>query len=387
MIDQGMHSGGSEALMLPQDVIVAMLNEVDACGVACRSGIDALLPRRQELRELLAPVIRTLGEAPDDLRLGAVDGTYTSIVTASVSFVTVAAFRLLDNHLDYRSLTRSIPVSEDMDAILSGIRNLLELDLLATATESAYPHELTILDGSFWGVLQETNRLFSQLHRLRHETALLSAINLAVASFIQQHHLLTIVQGEAVIANSKKAVSDRYIRQYAPELAGRLRDRALFSAILEPGEYTEPRRLMEGVTGSGPVSPPGMDVYGDSAAVAQAYRERIFVVYYRPRPWSPAYRLEILGSWATDVPRLHRLLASFRTSLPSPDILEPEPQFLVDRFCRSVPAALEAVKAGTLNYLFQEYPPDIVRSFFGAYRTQQHVERAPLGPSHQGGHL
>ncbi|MCQ3945052.1 MAG: hypothetical protein DPW11_04755 [bacterium] len=182
-----------------------------------------------------------------------------------------------------------------------------------------------------------------------------------------------MLESRGVLANSKRAVSDTYVSRFLPELNNSIADRALFTVILQPDEYTKPNLLANGTTGRVGIATyrsedvPLMWSNEDRNFIETFYSEEIYVVYYRPFEWGPAYRLE-MPTLLTK--KIDHILAGFKKALISPDIIEPYPQFLVDKLCKQMPIALQAVMEGTTNALRQEFEPDLLRKFFGAYRTR-----------------
>ena len=156
MSDPNVLSGPSA---LPASVLAA----IDMCADACRSTLRQLEDDRARLSRRIRP-------APDGpvRRLCAVDGAHATVPAAGATFAAIAAAAVEDATLtDQQVLVQLLPPIEELEAILGGLRCVLELRLLAKRIR-ATSIGLFVLDGSFYAMLLEVNRLlvrYAQDHR------------------------------------------------------------------------------------------------------------------------------------------------------------------------------------------------------------------------------
>lgn len=147
-----------ESLLTTADLPASILSAIDACAEACRATLVRLAGDRDRLRDALA---RRIHPAPDGpvRRLCAVDGAHATVPAAGATFAAIAAVAVEDAELtDQDVLVQLMPPVEELETIISGARTVMELRLLAKrirATSSG----LFVLDGSFYSVLLEINRL------------------------------------------------------------------------------------------------------------------------------------------------------------------------------------------------------------------------------------
>lgn len=356
---------------LPEAVAVEILSKVEACSDGLRPKLARLIGDSDRLRSMILAqypdLIDVVRECPP-LQPGAVDGINLFEPYTGSDFAAVVAFRLdAQQQLGHIAMIDTVGHSVDIGNILAGMRNIFETLLLKVAT----PESPLILDGSYWSILQDINRMFYVRHNSQDNAALWRPFILYLEQFIEEEVFGTMLQSNAVLASSKRAVSDHFVKNVVPDLAGSIADRALFTVVLAAGEYTHPMPLIGSTTGQLGIytsdDPLTWSAGREREIIEDFYRNQIKVVYYRPYEWSPAYRLEMPPGLTQ---QLDRILMGFRASLVAPDILEPYPQFLVDKLCKQIPVALSAVVEGTTNALRQNFDPDLLRKFFGAYRTR-----------------
>jgi len=103
------------------------------------------------------------------------------------------------------------------------------------------------------------------------------------------------------------------------------------------------------------------------AAIERGYGQ-LYVTYYRPDSFGPAYRLELPAALLAREP-LGAVLATFRGALRVSSIQEPLPQFLADAICRQLGHALAATTEGTRTTLQGEFELALVQRYLGPYRT------------------
>ena len=157
-------------------------------------------------------------------------------------------------------------------------------------------------------------------------------------------------------------------------LAGIHDDRGLLSLILRPGEYTSPMDLQA------PDEPWHMAVekvsrdneLRDLNSYALEAIKSLQVVYYRPREWLPALRLEMSRQIAQQPSRLASVLKGIQMQSASASMFEPYPLYLADRTVKSLARAiptLRQVMAQSMAEIYEGEIGDVYLALHG-YRSE-----------------
>ena len=145
---------------------------------------------------------------------------------------------------------------------------------------------------------------------------------------------------------------------------------ATANLILESSEYTKPLAL------------PTERLYLGNAPMTEKYRDKlnqhfsaIKVVYFRPREWSPAYRIEFAPLVAEDQGLLERQLALIREQCVNSSMREPYPVYLADRFVRSLGKGMAAVLEAVRGQVTSESEDvELTSRFISPGRTEPYRE-------------
>jgi len=350
----------------------AVLAAITPCVEACRQTLHSLEDDRDRLR---ASMERRIHPAPDGPArcLCAVDGSNATVPAAGAVFAAIAAAAVEESTLtDQEVQVHLLPPIEELEAILGGLRSLLELRLLARrirATSSG----LFVLDGSFYSMLLEINRLlirYNQDHRHPYPPVWWNMFRPLLEAFFREEDWQLVLECRRVIAHPKSATSTEDVETLAPHLSGTVTDRSLWSSVLNAGEYSLPVSLIRQdrphlLTGYRSSSLPNFRTY--RTAIEHGYGQ-LYVLYYRPDAIGPAYRLELPAALIAREP-LGAVLATFRSALRVENVQEPLPQFLADVICRQLPHALAATAEGARTSLQREFDLSLVQRYLGPYRT------------------
>ncbi len=350
----------------------AVLAAIPACAEACRTTLQSLEDDRERLRAALDRRIRPAPDGPAR-RLCAVDGSHATVPAAGATFTALAAAAVEEATLtDQEVLVQLLPPVEELESMLGGLRCILELRLLARrirATNSG----LFVLDGSFYSVLLEINRLlvrYAQDHRGGAAPAWWNTFRPLIEAFFLDEDWRLVLECRRVVAHPKSATAADDVATLAPHLSGTITDRTLWSSVLNPGEYSLPVSLIRQdrphlITGYR--SPVLTDFRERRGAIEHGYGQ-LYVLYYRPDATGPAYRLELPAALIAREP-LGAVLATFRSALRVSSMQEPLPQFLADAICRQLGHALAATAEGARTRLQQEFDLPLVQRYLGPYRT------------------
>ena len=353
-------------------VPAAVLAAITACADACRSTLQSLEGERERLRAALDRRIRPAPDGPTR-RLCAVDGSNATVPAAGATFAAIAAAAVEEDTLtDQDVLVRLLPPIEELESILGGLRCLLELRLLARrirATSSG----LFVLDGSFYSMLLEINRLlvrYAQDHRAGRPPAWWETFRPLIEGFFTNDDWRLVLECRRVVAHPKSATAADDVLELAPHLSGTVTDRTLWTSVLNAGEHSLPVHLIRKdrphlLTG---YRSPVLDDFRERRAAIERGYGQLYVTYYRPDSFGPAYRLELPAALLAREP-LGAVLATFRGALRVSSIQEPLPQFLADAICRQLGHALAATAEGTRTTLQVEFELALVQRYLGPYRT------------------
>lgn len=353
---------------LPAAVLAAMQD----CTQACRSTLELLARDHDRLRASLDRMIRPAPDGP--IRpLCAVDGAHAAVPTAGATFAAIAAAAVEEDTLtDQEVVVQLLPPIEELDAIIGGLRAMLEVHLLARRVRTTRSG-LFVLDGSFYSTLLEINRLlvrYTQDHNKPATPAWWKPFHALIDGFFANDDWLLVLQSRRVIAHSKLATAADDVATYAPHLSGTTTDRSLWTSVLHAGEYTLPVPLIRDdrshlLTGYRNIILP--DFQTKKLAIEHGYGQ-LYVTYYRPDAIGPAYRIELPAALIAREP-LGAVLATFRHALRVNSVQEPLPQFLADAVCRQLRQALAATAEGARTTLQHEFDLAMVQRYLGPYRT------------------
>lgn len=350
----------------------AVLSAITACADACRSTLRHLEDDRDRLRAALDRRIRPAPAGPTR-RLCAVDGAHATVPAAGATFAAIAAAAVEEATLtDQDVIVQILPPIEELESILGGLRCVLELRLLAKRIRLT-SNGLFVLDGSFYSVLLEINRLlvrYAQDHRAANPPAWWGIFRPLLEAFFLEEDWRLVLECRRVVAHPKSATAANDVAALAPHLSGTITDRTLWTNVLNAGEYSLPVSLIRQdrphlLTGyRNPAIP---DFQERRRAIEHDYGQ-LYVLYYRPDATGPAYRLELPAALIAREP-LGAVLATFRGALRVNTVQEPLPQFLADTICCQLGRALAATADGARTRLQQEFDLGLVQRYLGPYRT------------------
>jgi hypothetical protein len=350
----------------------AVLASITSCTDVCRTTLRQLEADHERLRLALDRRIRPAPDGPVR-RLCAVDGSHATVPTAGTTFTAIAAAAVEEATLtDQEVLVQILPPVEDMESLISGLRSVLELRLLARRIR-ATTSGLFVLDGSFYSMLVEINRLlvrYAQDHRQKRVPVWWDHFRALIEAFFADEDWHLVLHSRRVVAHSKMATAADDVAALVPHLSGAMTDRSLWSSVLHAGEYALPVPLVRQdrphlLTGYRSSALPGFDEH--RLAIEHGYGQ-LYVIYYRPDAVGPAYRIELPGALIAREP-LGAVLATFRGALRVNSVQEPLPQFLADAICRQLRHALAATAEGARTALQHEFDLALVQRYLGPYRT------------------
>jgi len=210
------------------------------------------------------------------------------------------------------------------------MRIVTEMEVLSQA------ETITIADTSFWSLLMEVNQAITRNANNSSDRYLSNAVD----SLVRRRLFLETISNPNVIAMSK---SNQACRVAGPFVS----DREAYGQILEPGEYIVPGRLTEETDGKFGVEHRGFND-AERDEVQDTYERQLGVVYFKPHPWSRAFRIEARLSLLSDEAWLMPLLNAVAHHTRARSIIEPWPQFMADWTAKQIAAVAKLY--GDMNF-------------------------------------
>lgn len=368
---------------LPDQIIRQILGKAAEVAGGVRELFDSVESRRELLRDqlILACRIRETRQLPEVIAPAccAVDGG--AAVEKGLGMDTALAVAVGVEGLGGQGLWKETPfaawqktLQHEGDATGSTCRAVmttLELSLLARA-----PHPVVLLDGSHLTPVISLNAALSIGNDgLRQELA----SNFAQYQTAEALHA-ALFKPEIVALVKYDGTRDLGETWLGGQL--KLDDRTTMTLLLQADEYTEPVPL--GLTQKSrrnwiakeiPKLTPSDTIREEvreavNEAVSQVRTDGLFATYYKPQPWSPAFRLELKKEIAQNPVRLAEVFAVIKAQVVSPEIREPYPQYVADRMAKSVGDALVALRTAVNYDLADAGLSEYVALVAHSYRTE-----------------
>jgi hypothetical protein len=255
------------------------------------------------------------------------------------------------------------PVKHDPDTatILRGLMFKMEIKL---ATEA--PHDIVFLDGSLATPLIRLNQAVNKILETG-DTPIGNKVAENFEEFLECYKtILKATRTDKLWVGIPKYTTNREIGEELGWLPY-YDDRAILTTILNPSEFTSPILLKQ------PNQPWHLKLLsGDTNRDFDDIIKKLYVIYYRPQSWSPALRVEIAPSIATNNSRIAVLLQGLKHQCGTPGIMEPYPLYMADRMVKHLGSAIPAFRQTAtrrMTELYQGDIGDIVFSMHG-YRTE-----------------
>ncbi len=360
---------------LPDALINELLERSENIAEKAGRSVSARIDERDQLRERAMQIglitrLEDLSDMPQK-SVVAVDGSVAVIRLAA--FELAAAAALAVDGLGWNSEGTKPPyefetlITDPMsraNEITYGLMFCMEYEVAGTVDR-----DLVMLDGAFstgMVAISIALRAAADLRNTLSETFRERWIE-SVMELVPE-----ILDSDNIIALPKRSTANEFATQTLlfnnREIDANGRSTA--SLILEAGEYAGPFDLE---THRFQFDSP--EFYRSYMARLKTGYDNIKVVYYKPKQWTHAFRIELPPRIADDPKKLSEMLEVIRRQTANPAIMEPYPLYVADRFVKSlrkgVNAILESVKTKTIA----EAPdPDIASDMLNTYRTEPIVE-------------
>jgi len=125
-------------------------------------------------------------------------------------------------------------------------------------------------------------------------------------------------------------------------------DRQFLTEILQPGEYIKPRLLTEGTSGSFGIEKRRFK-QSERDELDEFFKKKLGVTFYKPHPWSRAYRIEGHMDKLNDRQWLFSLFNAIDIHTShNRCVVEPWPQFMADYTAKTLSGV--ATLYGDMNW-------------------------------------
>ena len=265
--------------------------------------------------------------------------------------------------------------SPDTSTILRAGMIGLELILAQKA-----PHDLVLLDGSFTTPIISFNQWFSNAQKFAHFKTVKEYLVKKIKKFLDAYHDVLASQrtDRQWVAVPKYTTLREIGIQLDPDAS--YDDRGLLTFVLNAGEYTRPISIQESSSdwhlNTSTVNRFTTDADGYEierlANQIEQLLPHVHVLYYRPRAYMPALRLEVSQAIASNQNRLAIVLQGIKDQYSKASIMEPYPLYMADRMVGYLPQVLPTCRHRISQSLAENYQGNIDDIFVGlhSYRTE-----------------
>jgi len=266
----------------------------------------------------------------------------------------------------HKVLIRPEKHDPDTGTVIRGIMMGMEYELAAKA-----PHDIVFLDGSLTTPLIHMNQAINKVSESDETTIGKSLIEEFKHFLVSYKTILESSRTDKLCVSMPKYTTKRELGEKL-NWPSHYDDRAILTTVLSPGEYASPLPLKE------PQQPWHLKLPSDDKELVQLRDEvlsainRLYVMYYRPHNWTPAFRIEMASCIATNNSRIAVLLEGLKYQCGTPGILEPYPLYMADRMVKHLGGAIPAFRQTATRRMAELHQGDIGEIFFSmhGYRTE-----------------
>jgi len=362
---------------LPEALVEEMLSKSEEVGDTLYASFKEIEKNRENWRRQLSDngILKRASDIdyPDIPTTCGVDGSYTVERLLSIDFVACAAVAVegltppsekryweKPHHRVFISPAKHNP---DTASIVRGLMMEMEIELAVKA-----PHDIVFLDGSLTTPLIYLNQAINKIIEVAKKTAFSDEAVNRFDNFLGHYHvILEARRSDKLWAGIPKYTSKREFGERF-NWSSHYDDRAILTTILLPDEFTTPIPL------TSPSQPWHLKTpSGDINEEFDEILKRIHVMYYKPHKWTPALRIEIAPSIATNNARIAILLQGIKYQCGTPGILEPYPLYIADRMVKHLGKAIPAFRQTATKRMAELHKGDVGEIFFSmhGYRTER----------------
>ena len=363
---------------LPEALVEEMLSKSEQVGEVLYNSFKEIQNNRENMRKQL----QEENIMKKDAELGypgipttcGVDGSYAVERLLATDFAACAAVAIEGltppsekrywEKPHHRVVIHPEKHNPDTGTVIRGVMMEMEIELAAKA-----PHDIVFLDGSLTTPLIFMNQA---INKISDDTLISKSLVEKVKDFLISYKIvLESSRSDKLWVSMPKYTTRR-------ELGRKLNwpphydDRAILTSILSPGEFTLPVSLEK------PQQPWHLRLPSDNKEL-ESLRDavlsdinRLYVIYYKPQNWTPALRIEIASSIATNNSRIAVLLQGLKYQCGTSGIFEPYPLYIADRMVKHLSSAIPAFRQTATLQMTKLHQGDIGEIFFNmhGFRTE-----------------
>ncbi|GAK49795.1 NurA nuclease [Candidatus Moduliflexus flocculans] len=254
----------------------------------------------------------------------------------------------------------------ETNSILRGLMMGMEIELAAKS-----PHDLILIDGSLTTPLIYFNQAINGLIT-NPQAKVGQELSTRLMTFLESYKkILQSTRSDKMWVGIPKYTTKREIG-IKFEWPSSYDDRAILTNLMFPGEFLAPIPLTQ------PQSEWHLALPSEHTKLRQIVQEiimgikNIYVLYYKPNRWSPALRIEMAASIASNDSRIAIVLKGLGHQCQTPGIMEPYPLYIADQMVKSMSKAMPAFRQIAISRMTEMYHGDISEIFFSmhGYRTE-----------------
>ena len=223
--------------------------------------------------------------------------------------------------------------------ILTGIMSAMELRLAASSDA-----ELVMIDGSLTSALINISKAI--LHSYARKTEIEEAA-MSLVSNEMRDAVMEILTSKRFVAVPKYTTTNTEFSTHLPDVFKDFDGRTVATMALKSGEMMQLFRSEEQKREDFEVSRRrvGNALQFSESVYLEFVKAATSVVYsyYRPHPWTPAFRFDVPYTLYDDVPAGQRVLKALHETTLSPGVREPMPLYVVDAFAKQISAGVSPV--------------------------------------------
>ena len=360
---------------LPEALVEEMLAKSEEVGESLYDSFEEIKKSKEDLRKQLSDngILRRASEIsyPAIPTTCGVDGAYAVERLLSIDFVACAAVAVEGltppsekRHWEkphHRVFIGPEKHNPDSASIIRGLMMEMEIELAVKA-----PHDIVFLDGSLTTPLIYLNQAINKIVETE-KTKLSDEVISKFDKFLNHYRtILEAKRSDKLWVGIPKYTTKRELGERF-NWPSHYDDRAILTTILFPDEFITPI----------PLTPPPQPWHlkspsGDIKKEFDEILRRVHVIYYKPNKWTPALRIEIAPSIATNYARIAILLEGIKYQCGTPGIFEPYPLYIADRMVKHLGKAIPAFRQTATKKMSELYKGDIGEIFFNmhGYRTE-----------------
>jgi hypothetical protein len=365
---------------LPEALVEEMLSKSEMVGESLHVAFKEIQENKEKIRRQLqgGNILKKDSEVgyPGIPTTCGIDGSYVVERLLATDFAACAAVAIEGltppsekRHWEkphHRVLIHPEKHDPDTGTVIRGIMMEMELELAAKA-----PHDVVFLDGSLTTPLIFMNQAINKVLE-SDETIIGKNLIEKFGDFLDSYKIvLEAARTDKLWVSMPKYTTRRELGKklsWPPHYD----DRAILTTILSPDEFTTPIPLDQ------PLQPWHLRLPYDDKKLERLRSEvlsgieRLYVIHYKPHNWTPALRIEIASSIATNNSRIALLLQGIKYQCGTPGIIEPYPLYMADRMVKHLGSAIPAFRQTATRRMTELYQGDIGDIVFSmhSYRTE-----------------